>query len=272
LHAKVQRLINSGSKKTQRSDEVEGTSVFITGGGQGIGKAVARLFIEKGARVTIAEIDEEAGQETVQEYAALGQVRLETIDVAEETAVKAAVSRAVEQWGGLDVLINNAATGINIPITELQAQQWQRVLDVNLTGPFYCAKHAAPHLKQRRGSIVNIGSTRALMSEPDTEAYSATKGGILALTHSLAVSLGPDVRVNCISPGWIDVSPWKKRSMRKPEKLSAEDHRQHPVGRVGKPEDVAALALFLASEEAGFITGQNFIVDGGMTRKMIYAE
>lgn len=246
--------------------------MFITGGGQGIGRAVARLFIEKGALVTIAEIDEEAGRETVEEYAGLGEVRLETIDVADEPAVKGAIARTTAYWGGLDVLINNAAIAINKPLTQLEADEWQRVVGVNLSGPFYCAKQAAPHLRERSGSIVNIGSTRALMSEPNTEAYSATKGGILALTHSLAISLGPQVRVNCISPGWIDVSPWKKRSVRNPEKLSAEDHRQHPVGRVGKPEDVAALALFLSSEEAGFITGQNFVVDGGMTRKMIYAE
>lgn len=251
---------------------MESRSVFITGGGQGIGKAMARRFLETGAQVTIAEMDEEAGRETVEEYARFGQIRLEVIDVADEEAVDTAIARTVEQTGGLDVLINNAAVAANKPVTELGAREWERVLAVNLSGPLYCAKHAAPHLKKQRGSIINIASTRALMSEPHTEAYSASKGGIVALTHSLAVSLGPDVRVNCISPGWIDVSPWKKSRERNPERLSDEDHRQHPAGRVGTPEDVAALAFFLSSEEAGFITGQNFVVDGGMTRKMIYAE
>lgn len=249
-----------------------GRSVFITGGGQGIGKATARLFLEKGARVTIAEIDEEAGRETAEECAGLGEIHLEVIDVADEKAVASAMERTAERYGGLDILINNAATAANKPVTELSAAEWQRVLGVNLSGPLYCAKHAAPHLSARGGCIINIGSTRALMSEPDTEAYSATKGGILALTHSLAVSLGPRVRVNCISPGWIDVSSWKKRSIREQEPLTDEDHRQHPAGRVGRPEDVAAMALFLSSDDAGFITGQNFVVDGGMTRKMIYAE
>ncbi len=120
--------------------------------------------------------------------------------------------------------------------------------------------------------IVNIASTRAMQSEPHTEAYSATKGGLVALTHALAMSLGPDVRVNCISPGWIAVSEWKKRSQRKAADLRQEDHAQHPAGRVGIPGDVAALVAFLISYEAGFITGQNFVVDGGMTKKMIYVE
>jgi NAD(P)-dependent dehydrogenase (short-subunit alcohol dehydrogenase family) len=108
------------------------------------------------------------------------------------------------------------------------------------------------------------------MSEPDTEAYSASKGGIVALSHSLALSLGPHIRVNCISPGWIDVSGWKKKHIMKKGRLSAEEHSQHPCGRVGKPEDISSLILYLASPAAGFITGANFVVDGGMTRKMVY--
>jgi len=127
-------------------------------------------------------------------------------------------------------------------------------------------------LQRTKGAIVNIASTRAIQSEPNTEAYSASKGGILALTHSLAMSLGPDIRVNCISPGWIDVSEWKKSQQAKKPHLTKMDHAQHPAGRVGKPEDIAALVAFLISDEAGFITGQNFVVDGGMTKKMIYEE
>ena len=110
------------------------------------------------------------------------------------------------------------------------------------------------------------------MSEPGTEAYAATKGGLVALTHALAISLGPDVRVNCISPGWIDVTAYKKPSKRQPAELSREDHEQHPAGRVGIPRDIARAILFLAAPEADFITGQDFVIDGGMTRKMIYAE
>jgi len=125
------------------------------------------------------------------------------------------------------------------------------------------AKHSYPLFRGSKGAIVNISSTRFLQSEKNTFAYSASKGGVVSLTHSLAVSLGPLIRVNCISPGWIDT---------KGEPLRPEDHAQHPAGRVGRPQDIASLASYLLSEEAGFITGQNFIVDGGMTRKMIYAE
>jgi NAD(P)-dependent dehydrogenase (short-subunit alcohol dehydrogenase family) len=123
------------------------------------------------------------------------------------------------------------------------------------------AKHCAPHLRAARGAIVNIASTRALQSEPQTEAYAAAKGGLVALTHALAMSLGPRVRVNCISPGWIAHQPVRKK-----------DHAQHPVGRVGRDEDVAQMIAYLLSDAAGFVTGQNFVIDGGMTRKMIYAD
>jgi NAD(P)-dependent dehydrogenase (short-subunit alcohol dehydrogenase family) len=154
----------------------------------------------------------------------------------------------------------------------LELDQWQRRIDVNLTGAFLIAKHTVPHLRQRRGSIVNIASTRALQSEPNSEAYAASKGGLLALTHALAVSLGPDVRANSISPGWIDVTAWQADAPSEPQPLSAADHEQHPSGRVGKPEDVAAMVAYLVSPDARFVTGQNFVIDGGMTRKMIYED
>lgn len=152
----------------------------------------------------------------------------------------------------------------------MSLDEWNRVIAVNLTGAMLCVKHAAPHLRAARGAIVNIASTRALMSEPNTEAYAASKGGIVALTHALAMSLGPDVRVNCICPGWIDSAPWQKKSKRKTPQWSEQDHTQHPAGRVGEPMDIANMAVYLLSEKAGFITGQNFVVDGGMTKKMIY--
>ena len=245
--------------------------VLITGGAQGIGKCTARLFLERGCAVGIADLDAEAGAETAAEYAALGPCAFVPMDVADEPAVLAGVDAVLRRFGRLDVLVNNAALGIGKPPTELTLAEWNRVVGVNLTGPFLCSKHAAPALRQSHGAIVNVASTRAFMSEPNTEAYSASKGGVVALTHALAVSLGPDVRVNAVAPGWIEVSAWKKSAVRREPTLTAADHSQHPAGRVGRPEDVAALIHFLASAESGFITGMCFTVDGGMTRKMIYA-
>lgn len=249
---------------------LQGKVAVITGGAQGIGKAIAKTFLEKGCTTVIADIDAEAGGETVEEYANLGIIDFIRTDVSCEEEVGKLIELTATRFSRLDILVNNAGISANLPMESLRLEEWNRVIGVNLTGPFLCAKHAAAYLRERNGAIVNIASTRAFMSEPGTEAYSASKGGIVALTHSLALSLGPDVRVNCISPGWIDARGWKKRNRRDQAKLSEADHEQHPAGRVGKPEDIAAVAAFLVSGEASFITGANFIVDGGMTRKMIY--
>jgi NAD(P)-dependent dehydrogenase (short-subunit alcohol dehydrogenase family) len=215
-------------------------------------------------------MDEEAGRETLEEYHGLGECVFMHADISDESAVKTVVKETISSFRRLDVLINNAGIMIRKPLAKLSLAEWNRVIGVNLTGAFLCAKYSALHLAKSRGAIVNIASTRALMSEPDTLPYSASKGGLVALTHSLACSLGPEVRVNCISPGWIDVSGWKKRRARQAAKLSEMDRKQHPAGRIGRPEDIAAMAAYLISDEAGFITGANFVVDGGMTRKMIY--
>lgn len=244
--------------------------VIITGGAQGIGKQSVISFLEKGYSVTVAEVDNEAGQEAITEFGKYGEVQLISCNVSVEEDVKNTIHEALKFAGRIDVVINNAAIAANKPVTELSLQDWNSVLGVNVTGAFLFAKYAAPHLKKTKGVIINLCSTRAFMSEPDTEAYSASKGAIYSLTHALAVSLGPDVRVNCISPGWIEVSDLKKKATKKELQLSEADHLQHPAGRVGNANDIARLLLFLANEENNFITGQNFIVDGGMTRKMIY--
>ncbi len=248
--------------------------VIITGGAQGIGKGIGRYLLERGYQVVIADVDGEAGEETREEYQGFGELIFIEADVSNEGSVQRCVQRVVERYRRIDALVNNAglARPPREPVETLSLEVWNRYLATNLTGCFLMAKHCVPLLRQARGAIVNIASTRAIQSEPHTEAYSATKGGVVALTHALAVSLGPEIRVNCISPGWIAVSEWKKRSQRKAADLRPEDHAQHPAGRVGTPWDVAALVAFLISEETGFITGQNFVVDGGMTKKMIYAE
>lgn len=240
------------------------TVVLITGGGQGIGRAIARLLTERGAVAVIAEVDAQAGRE-----AGFPFVRC---DVSREPSVRTCVRTVIGRFGRLDGLVNNAglADPADDPVEKLELAAWNRRIGVNLTGAFLMAKHCVPHLRRTRGAIVNIASTRALQSEPDTEAYAASKAGLVGLTHALAMSLGPRIRVNCISPGWIDVSAWKKAGKRKPLRLSRADHEQHPAGRVGRPEDIAEMVVYLLSDAAGFITGQNFVVDGGMTRKMIY--
>lgn len=243
--------------------------VLVTGGAQGIGRAIVARALSEGRPVTVLEEDAGAAAELEARHVGAPLLVVEG-DVAVEADVRRAVERAVRRHGGLAAAVHNAGIGHNGPVEELTLEDWNRVIGVNLTGAFLVAKHAAGHLRASRGVLVNIASTRALMSEADTEAYSASKGGIVAFTHALAISLGPEVRVNAVSPGWIEVRDHQKSSEREEPELRDVDHAQHPVGRVGRPADIAATVAWLWSDEASFVTGQNFVVDGGMTRKMIY--
>jgi NAD(P)-dependent dehydrogenase (short-subunit alcohol dehydrogenase family) len=259
-----------------RPHRLDGLVALVTGAGRGIGRAIAARFLEEGARVVVVDVDRAAATDAADELAAdhAGKVHAEVGSVAAEADVRRMVDAAVAWGGGLDILVNNAAKANPTvpPLEQMTLADWQDVIDINLTGSFLMARHAAAHLRARKGAIVNLTSTRAFMSEPHNEAYAATKGGIVALTHALANTLGPDVRVNAIAPGWIATTAWDVRDRREPPELRPIDHSQHPVGRVGRPEDVAALAAYLASNEAGFVTGQTFVIDGGMTKKMIYEE
>ncbi|TWE09735.1 NAD(P)-dependent dehydrogenase (short-subunit alcohol dehydrogenase family) [Pseudomonas sp. AG1028] len=244
-----------------------GRVALVTGAARGIGEGVAHWLLEHGWRVALCDL---AGSQGAEVAAALGEhAAFVAMDVSDETQVAQGVAAVIERFGRLDALVCNAgvASPHSGPLQELSLEQWNQVLAINLSGPMLLAKHCAAHLRATGGTIVNMASTRASQSEPESEAYAASKGGLIALTHALAISLGPSIRVNAVSPGWIDS---RDAAQRASEPLSVEDHAQHPVGRVGQVEDVAALVAWLLSPEAGFVTGQEFVTDGGMTRKMIY--
>lgn len=252
---------------------LRGRVVLVTGGAQGIGRGIAQCVLAAGGAVVIGDTDADAGRACLAEWDAGAAAMFVALDVAKERSVRRFVQAARGTFGRIDGVVNNAGiadphTG---PVERLALGDWNRYLAVHLTGAFLMARETLPALRESRGSLVNIASTRALMSEPDTEAYAAAKGGLVALTHALAVSAGPEVRVNAISPGWVPTEAWQKPASRRRPKLSREDAAQHPVGRVGRPEDIGALAVFLMSDAAGFITGQNIVADGGMARRMRYA-
>ena len=227
---------------------------LVTGGSNGIGRGIARRLAADGWHVVTADTEARGPEEAARHVQA---------DISDEAAVRQLVEGIAGEEARLDGLVANAGIMIRKPLRELRLEEWSRVLATNLTSTYLLARAAESLLRTAKGAIVTIASTRAHQSEPDTESYSATKGGLVALTHALAISLGPDVRANVVSPGWINVSD---------EKLSARDHAQHPVGRVGQPADIAALVAWLLSPESGFVTGAEFISDGGMTRKMIYED
>lgn len=244
-----------------------GRVALVTGAARGIGLGIAAWLVSEGWQVVLTDIDRARGSRVAK---VLGEnAWFVAMDVAQESDVIQCVAQVLGQFGRLDALVCNAAIADphNMTLESLDLEHWNRVLAVNLTGPMLLAKHCAPYLRAHCGAIVNLASTRARQSEPDTEAYVASKGGLLALTHALAISLGPEIRVNAVSPGWIDA---RDPSVRRAEPLADTDHSQHPAGRVGTVEDVASMVAWLLSRNAGFVTGQEFVVDGGMSKKMGY--
>jgi NAD(P)-dependent dehydrogenase (short-subunit alcohol dehydrogenase family) len=236
---------------------------LVTGGANGIGRAVARHLLAAGWRLGVVDLPGSGLRRTFS--ARTRDIVLVEGDVREQETAARAVAALVERFGRLDGLVSNAGIMIRKPLHRLATAEWHRVIDTNLAATFLFVRAAEKQLRKARGAIVTIASTRAQMSEPNTESYAASKGGLVALTHALAISLGPRVRVNCVSPGWIETKNYAA--------LRRKDHAQHPAGRVGKPADIAEIvAWLLEGERSGFVTGANFVVDGGMTRKMIYED
>ena len=222
----------------------ENKVAVVTGGAQGIGRAIAKAFLREGAAVHV--IDLRPGDWFVG-------------DVGDPETLERFAAHVIRESGHVDVLVNNALPLMK-GIDDCTWEDFSRALAVGVTAPFYLTKLLAPRFAAG-ASVINIASSRDRMSQPQTESYTAAKGGVAALTHALAVSLAGKARVNSISPGWIDTAD---------SDISGADAAQQPVGRVGRTEDIAELALFLCSDRAGFITGENICVDGGMTRLMIY--
>ena len=218
--------------------------IVITGGAGGIGKCIADQFRTQGAQVCV--IDRAEGDHFVG-------------DIGDKATLEAFARSVIEKYGRVDVLVNNAPPGFQ-GIDECTYEEFQKSLAIGVTAPFYLSKLFAPYFAPG-ASILNISSSRDRMSQPQSESYTAAKGGISALTHALAVSFAGKVRVNSISPGWID---------NQYTVYEGPDALQQPAGRVGNPMDIANMALFLASDKAGFITGENICIDGGQTRLMIY--
>jgi NAD(P)-dependent dehydrogenase (short-subunit alcohol dehydrogenase family) len=233
-------------------------TAIVTGGDQGIGSGSVQTLLQDGCAVIVFDVHH---RRWVGSSSSAQNVETFLCDVGRPEEVRIAMQKVEERYGKIDFLVNNAGVGVFEPIERMSIEDWNRVLSVNLSSVFYTVKYGK-HLFTDPSAIVNIASTRALMSEPHGEAYGASKGGIVALSHALAVSLGPKTRVNCVSPGWIEVNGY--------DRLSDLDHAQHPAGKVGKTEDVAEAVWFLLSDKSSFVTGQNVVVDGGMTRKMIY--
>ena len=224
----------------------KGKVVIVTGGANGIGKCIADSFREEGAIVEVIDIAE--GDHYVG-------------DISKKETLEAFCDAVIQKNGHIDYLINNALPLMK-GIDECSYEEFEYALKVGVTAPFYLSKLFMKHFREG-GSIINISSSRDRMSQPQTESYTAAKGGIAALTHALAVSLSGKVRVNSISPGWIDTAYTE---------YDGADALQHPAGRVGNPKDIANMVLFLCSEKAGFITGENICIDGGMTKQMIYHD
>jgi NAD(P)-dependent dehydrogenase (short-subunit alcohol dehydrogenase family) len=250
-------------------ERLGGKRAIVTGAGAGIGEAIAIRLSSEGARVALADLDEQAAERVAGEIE--GKTLIRRTDVTRSDEVEALVRGVVEEWGGLDVMVNNAGIGVAGTTPETSEEDWERLIAVNLKGTFLGMKYAIPAMRDSGGgSIVNISSVAALVGIPDRAAYSATKGGILALTKAAAIDhVAEGIRVNCIAPGTVD-TPWIDRitaGYEDPEEARARMEARQPHGRFVTPEEIAAMAAYLAADESASCIGACMIVDGGVTAR-----
>jgi NAD(P)-dependent dehydrogenase (short-subunit alcohol dehydrogenase family) len=238
---------------------LENKRVVITGGASGIGFATAARFLEEGARVVILDRDREAGEKLSSSLP--GMAKFIPCDVSDLDQVQNAVEEAIQAVGGIDVLINNAGISLRHAVLDITREEWERVIGVNLNGVFWVAQTVARHMQENDGGVIlNMGSTNGIMGYQNYSDYNASKAGVIELTKSMALELAPRVRVNAVAPGFI-MTPMQRAEYT--DEMLDEVNRRIPLNRTGTPEEVAALFAFLASEEAGFITGQIYVLDGG---------
>ncbi|QDI91794.1 SDR family oxidoreductase [Salicibibacter halophilus] len=246
---------------------------IVTGGGQGIGKGIAETFGKEGAKVVVAEVDEETGRETVQQLQNnQTDAFLQPTDVSDDASVMDLMKTVVDKYGGIDILVNNAAINFRKPVHETSLEEWNQLLGINLTGPFLCSKYVLPEMQKRGGgSIINIASWHAEKTIPRLAAYATAKGGLTALTRQMALDYGADqIRVNAVGPSTVDTPLLQKtfESLEDPDEAFEQTLDFQPMGRIGTTEDIANACLFLASDESTYVSGQTLMVDGGAINKI----
>jgi NAD(P)-dependent dehydrogenase (short-subunit alcohol dehydrogenase family) len=248
---------------------LKGKTSVVTGSGSGIGRAIARVFAQEGANVVVADINELAAKETVSIIGEAGGVALAVhADVADPNSVERLVQNTLDRFNSVHVLVNNAAIQVNKKIEDTTPEEWNRQMAVNVGGVFLCSKHFLPHLRAVRGSIVNMSSVNGTFVEPMCAGYCATKAAILAFTKAVAIDHGGEgLRVNAICPGYIDAGLAEGYFLAQPDPdaARAQAGKLHALRRIGWPEEVAKAAVFLASDEASFVTGSALTVDGGFS-------
>lgn len=248
-------------------NSIKDKTVYITGGAKGIGKSIVTLFCKNGADVTFCDIDADGAEKLCSELSSY-RCNFHVVDISDAVELEKSVNKLLAEKGNIDIIINNAGVSIFNSILDTTVEDFDKVLDINIRPVFITSRLLAKHREtnpqfNRYGRIINISSTRYLMSEPNSESYAASKGAIYSISHALALSLSKyRITVNSISPGWIETDNY--------DLITPQDHIQHPSGRVGKPNDIARTCLFLCQPENDFINGENIVIDGGMTKKMIY--